>query len=136
MISKILSTYWLRRILKHLKEKGLISLLKNTLLFLNKTFNPKYLGEFPLSQFLLMNDCLTRLSFDCAENWTAMQHPRQLAEGQSEPSVYCLCGVLIDRAWGTRMTFAESEPLSHLLMGPCCDEFLLHRNDDSLIDEL
>ena len=51
MISKILSTYWLRRILKHLKEKGLISLLKNTLLFLNKTFNPKYLGEFPLSHF-------------------------------------------------------------------------------------
>jgi len=48
-----LNSYWINRIIKKTKSKGIIGLLKSIFNFLNKIFNPKHTGEFPLKHFFL-----------------------------------------------------------------------------------
>ena len=48
-----LNSYWINRLIKKTKSKGIIGLLKSIFNFLNKMFNPKHTGEFPLKHFFL-----------------------------------------------------------------------------------
>jgi len=48
-----LNSYWINRLIKKTKSKGIIGLLKSIFNFFNKMFNPKHTGEFPLKHFFL-----------------------------------------------------------------------------------
>ena len=49
MFKKLFSYYWLQRIRDHIKKNGFIGFLRNSFTFLNRSFNPKVLGEMPFA---------------------------------------------------------------------------------------
>lgn len=49
----IFNSYWIDRLLKKKREKGLKGLFNSIISFLNKILNPKHTGEFPLKHFFL-----------------------------------------------------------------------------------
>jgi FkbM family methyltransferase len=49
----IFNSYWIGRLLKKNREKGILGLLKSLISFIDKVLNPKHTGEFPLKHFFL-----------------------------------------------------------------------------------
>ena len=47
----ILNSYWIDRLIKKKREKGLTGLFKSIISFIDKILNPKHTGEFPLKHF-------------------------------------------------------------------------------------
>tara|TARA_Y100000816_G_C26077478_1_gene567369 strand:- start:622 stop:1491 length:870 start_codon:yes stop_codon:yes gene_type:complete len=49
----LFNSYWYNRVLKKLKNEGILGVLKSLISFLNKILNVKHTGEFPLKHFFV-----------------------------------------------------------------------------------